>query len=68
MKLSRRETLLGLAALAATAAGGARAATPSLGAAAEGAGILFGSSIAADTLSNPRQAALYLAQSRSFIA
>jgi endo-1,4-beta-xylanase len=68
MKLSRRETLFGLAALAATAASGARAAAPSLGGAAEGAGILFGSSIAADTLGSQRQAGLYLAQSRIFTA
>ncbi|MCX5513184.1 glycoside hydrolase [Kaistia algarum] len=61
MKPSRRETLALLAGSAATVlAGPAQArAEPTLSEAARGAGIVFGTSIAADTLADPAQATLY---------
>jgi len=60
MNPSRRDTLALLAGAALMASPRAAvAASPTLAAAAGEAGILFGSSIAADTLASPRQAALY---------
>lgn len=67
MKLSRRETLFAIAGLALAGTGqSARAEEETLGAAAARSGLIFGTSIAGDTLSNPAQAALYLRQARIF--
>ncbi|MCX5495979.1 endo-1,4-beta-xylanase [Kaistia dalseonensis] len=67
MKLSRRETLFALAGLG--LAGKAQpgfAAPASLGAIAAEQGLLFGTSIASDTLADPAQAALYRREARIF--
>ncbi|MCX5519159.1 endo-1,4-beta-xylanase [Kaistia defluvii] len=71
MRISRREVLrLGAALSASVAAQGSRALAQTdggtLGAIAEKSGITFGTSIAADTMEIPAQAALYLHQARIF--
>lgn len=74
VSLSRRDTFglaAGLVALGLTAAGADTTnpdAETNLGAAAERAGLIFGTSIAQDTLDNRAQAGLYLDQARIFTA
>jgi len=70
MKFSRRDFLAAGAGLSASllrpAGPSAAPAKATLGAIAQQAGIVFGTSIAADTLENPAQASLYLEQARIF--